>query len=337
MLGSWTARYYVFDFTQPEVAAALRASAQRFIRQYQPDLVKFDFGYEIPSLEVAAPKDMQWAGERLLQKGLEVIVGAMKEVKPDLVVMYYGVSPLLVEHYDLHSTDDMCFNTGEYQLEANRRILFSGLCGEFGMPTYGSSGYDWVSAPSIWFDSAAVGTVGSLNSFSPDENGDIVRPEWIAKYNGVTHAVRSSLSFSIEPLDGNYISAALGATARSWARHEDGQVTLVALRTRWLNRGDGTGAYGDSIDTNADVIVASRDEQDIAHAASLAVVPFGDGTVQIATQHGDVQSVAVKEHLLGGDVCDFEVPVTNGRFSLPLREQNDHGQPVEWLEVSLHL
>jgi hypothetical protein len=214
--------------------------------------------------------------------------------------------------------------------------MFSGLCGEFGMPSYGSSGYDWVSAPSIWFDSAAVGTVGSLNSFSPDENGDTVQPGWIAKYNGVTHAVRPSLTFSIEPMDGNYISAALGATARSWARHEGDKVTLVALRTRWLNRGDGTAAYGETIATNADVIVASRDENDIEHAASLAVVPFGNGTVQIVTKHINAPSVAVKEHAMGGEICDFEVPVTNGRFSLPLREQNDQGRPVEWLEVSLH-
>ena len=127
--------------------------------------MKFDFGYEIPALDTVAPRDMSWAGERLLWKGLDVVVKALREENPDIVVMYYELSPLFTEHLDLHSPDDLFMATGEFDLEANRRFFFSSLCGEFGMPTYGSSGYDWVSAPSIWFDSVAVGTLGCLASF----------------------------------------------------------------------------------------------------------------------------------------------------------------------------
>lgn len=336
MIDNGLSRYYVFDFTQPEVERALRASAQRFVRTYRPDMVKFDFGYEIPSLDVTAPNDLAWAGEQLLKKGLEVIVGAMKEVNPDLVVMYYGLSPLLIDYYDLHSVDDMCFNTGGYQLEANRRILFSGLCGEFGMPTYGSSGYDWVSSPSIWFDSAATGAVGSLNSCGPDENGDVAGPEWIAKYNGVTHALRPTCSFIIEPLDADFTSAALGATAGSWVRHEHDKVTLVALRTCWLNRGDGIASYGDRIAADVDVIVASKDDQDIGYARQLAIVPFGTGEIRLTTLITDVSSAKVTEHGVDGSTHTFRRRVTDGRYAVPLREWGDSGQPVEWLEVELH-
>ena len=83
----------------------------------------------------------------------------MKEENPDLVIMYYGLSPLLLEHYDLHSPDDLVYCSGDYDLETNRRIFFSSLCGELGMPTYGSSGYDWESALDIWFDSAPSGSI----------------------------------------------------------------------------------------------------------------------------------------------------------------------------------
>ena len=138
----------------------LRDRARKFVRRYKPDLVKFDFGYEIPALDTVAPHDMSWAGERLLWKGLDVIANALREENPDIVVMYYELSPLFTEHLDLHSPDDLFMAQGEYDLEANRRFFFSSLCGEFGMPTYGSSGYEWISGPSIWFDSVAIGTLG---------------------------------------------------------------------------------------------------------------------------------------------------------------------------------
>ena len=164
-----TPDYYLLDFTQPVVAQVLEQLVRKFMRRYKPDLFKFDFGYELPAVSVAAPQDKSYTGERLMQKGLDVVIKAMREENPDLVVMYYQLSPLFLDYFDLHSTDDLFLASGEYDLEANRRIYFSSLLGPLGIPTYGSSGYDWASAPNIWFDSAAVGTIGSLNDFRSDE------------------------------------------------------------------------------------------------------------------------------------------------------------------------
>ena len=184
--------YYLFDFTQPEVQEVLRRTAKAFIKRYQLGPVKFDFGYELPSLDAGAPKDMAWAGEKLLLKGLEVVVNAMREENPDLVVMYYSLSPLYNAYFDLHSRDDLFMCSQEYDLEANRRFLFSSLLGEIGIPTYGSGGYDWRTMPQIWFDSAPVGALGSLNSFSGDEQGERATPQRVAKYNGLAHVLRTS-------------------------------------------------------------------------------------------------------------------------------------------------
>ena len=193
------AHYYILDFTQPEVAKVLSDLVRKFIRRYKPDLFKFDFGYELPAMGIAAPKDKNWTGERLMWKGLEVVIKAMREEKPDLVVMYYQLSPLFLDYFDLHSTDDMFLAAGEYDLEANRRIYFSSLLGPLGIPTYGSSGYDWASAPHIWFDSAAVGTIGSLNDFKADEEAEGATPELVAKYNGVAKVLRSTTTFEVLP------------------------------------------------------------------------------------------------------------------------------------------
>ncbi len=49
--------YYIMDFTQPEVAKVLEDVARKFMRRYKVDLLKFDFGYEMPSVADAAPRD----------------------------------------------------------------------------------------------------------------------------------------------------------------------------------------------------------------------------------------------------------------------------------------
>ena len=164
--------YYIMDFTQPEVAKVLEDVARTFIRRYKVDLLKFDFGYEMPSVADAAPRDKRFTGERLMRKGLDVLIRAMRKEDPDLVVMYYNLSPLFLDYFDLFSPDDLFEEAGEYDVEANRRFFFSSLLGQLGVPTYGSSGYDWACVPNIWFDSAAVGTLGSMNDFRADEQGE---------------------------------------------------------------------------------------------------------------------------------------------------------------------
>jgi len=317
------------------VERVLRDRARKFVRRYKPDLVKFDFGYEIPSLETVAPRDMSWAGERLLWKGLDVVAKAMREENPDIVVMYYELSPLFTEHLDLHSPDDLFMAMGEFDLEANRRFFFSSLCGEFGMPTYGSSGYDWITAPPIWFDSVAVGTLGCLASFyGSAAPGDGATPNRVAKYNGLTHLVRPSNQFSIVPLDADYEAPTRGAHASSWARFEDGDLVLVALRTQGIAGGVGSGKFRDLVSTNAPVVVAARSSGSMARAAQLGVVPYGEGELSVKRE-GGAGSVNATEHYFGGGHKPLPLAVENGRLRVPLRERTEDGSLVEWIEISM--
>jgi hypothetical protein len=305
------------------------------VRRYKPDLVKFDFGYEIPALDTVAPSDMSWAGERLLWKGLDVVASALREENPDIVVMYYELSPLFTEHLDLHSPDDLFMAQGEFDLEANRRFFFSSLCGEFGMPTYGSSGYDWITVPSIWFDSVVVGTLGCLASFyGSTAPGDGPTPARIAKYNGLTHLVRASNQFSIVPLDADYEAPTRGAHASSWARLEDGEVVLVALRTQRLDGSAGAGKFRDLVATNAAVVVASRSHDGIARATQLGVVPYGDGELTLNREAGTASAQAIEHYFRGGQK-PLHLAIDNGRLHVPLRERAEDGSIVEWIEITL--
>jgi hypothetical protein len=317
--------FYILDCSQPEVQKVLRELAKGFVRRYRPDFVKFDFGYELPSLAAAAPQDMSWAGERMLLKAMELVVGAMREENPDLVVLYYSLSPLFIEVFDLHSPDDLGFCTGDFDLEANRRFFFSSLLGEIGMPTWGSSGYDWVTAPEIWFDSAAIGTLGNLTSFSGPEAEALAKPERIA--------LGTSNVFSPLPLDVAYLGPARGAHASSWARIENGEVVLVALRERRLDGRKGAGAYRDLVQANTSVVVASKTSEGIARAPRLAVVPYGQGQITLKRESGDYAEVT--EHYFGGGKKTSRLPMQDASLRVPLRERSDEGSVIEWIELDI--
>ena len=332
--------YYILDFTQPAVAKVLGDLARGFMRRYKPDLLKFDFGYELPAVGIAAPLDKNWTGERLMLKGLEVVIKAMREVNPDLVVMYYNLSPLFLDYFDLHSTDDLYMAAGEYDLEANRRIFFSSLLGPLGVPTYGSSGYDWASAPNIWFDSAAVGTLGSLNDFKGDEQGEGAAADFIAKYNGLTQALRPTGTFEVLPIDTVSEAPTRGAHARSWTRFEGGQLVLLAFRpappgeeaTLALLREADPRVKG-IVQASAPVAVASKTSESIERSGWLAVVPYGGGEIVLRRRQGERAEIV--SHYFGGAVAHELAALQEGQLKLNPAMRNREGNPLEWVEVKI--
>jgi hypothetical protein len=327
--------FYMYDVSQPEVQKALTKLAQEFARRYKPDFVKFDFGYEIPSLAIAAPKDKTWAGERFLSKSLEVIVKAMREENPDLVVLYYSLSPLLLDCIDLHSPDDLFLCLGDYALETNRRFFFSSLLGEIGMPTWGSSGYDWRTAPETWFDTAALGALGSLLSFSGPQAEEYCKPERVAKFNGLAQAVRVSNTFSILPIDAVYLGPERGAHSSSWARIENGEVVLVALRERCLDGLKGSGKFRDLVSSTTSVVVASKTNDGLARASKLAVVPYGEGEVTLKREGSETAHAEATEHYFGGGSKTRQLSIDNGRLQVAVREHTEDGSVIEWIELNV--
>jgi hypothetical protein len=331
--------YYVFDFTQPAVEKVLTELVRKFMRRYKPDLFKFDFGYELPAVAVAGPKDASFSGERLMMKGLEIVVKAMRQENPDIVVMYYNLSPLFLEYFDLHAPDDLFMVQGEYDLEANRRFYFSSLLGPLGVPTYGSSGYDCASSPNIWFDSAAVGTIGSLNDLVRDEEGESPTPELIAKYNGIAETLRPTNVFDIVPLGGVSQGPTRGAHAKSWARLEGGQLVLMAYRPpvagepNQLAAQSSDPAVRDAVSCAVPVIVSSQTPEGIAHSPMLAVVVYGDEPVVVQRRSG--KQALVTSHYLGGKTTQRVSRIDDGRLVLKTEPHNADGKPLEWMDLRI--
>jgi hypothetical protein len=207
------------------------------------------------------------------------------------------------------------------------------------VPTYGSSGYDWASSPNIWFDSAVVGTVGSLNDFVRDEEGEGLTPELIAKYNGIAKTLRPTNFFEIVPLGGVSQAPTRGAHARSWARLEGGQLVLFAFRPAIageeyvLAEKTSDPRVKDVISASAPVIVSSKTAEGIVHSNSLAVVTYAPGEISIRRDSG--KKAAILSHYLGGAVTRDVITIRERKLTLHPVITNAAGQPLEWMEVQI--
>lgn len=325
--------YYLFDASRPAVQEVLRRRARTFMATYRPDLIKFDFGYEIPSLATTAPHDRAWAGETFLRNTLEVIVSALREVNPDVVVMYYCLSPLFTDFVDQHSTDDMWPSLGEYEVELNRRVFFSSLLGIVGVSSYGSGGYDWANIRDIWFDSIASGAIGSLGSFRGDQSNRTPTRDDMATFAGLSAIARPTRgAFTIDTKGTRIHPGSTTAHARSWIRTESGEVVLAALRPERRSGVAAPERVGSLVETDTDVVVASLGDGGLATSARIGVVPYGGGTLRIARARATRASAVA--HRFGAEDVGI-TPTWDGTVLVIELAPDTEGHPWEWIELRL--
>ena len=139
----------------------------------------------------------------------------------------------------------------------------------------------------------------------------------------------------IEPVEADYIGQTRGAHSPSWARFEGDELVAVALRTHRLDGRKGSGKFREVIETSAPVVVASKTNEGIAKAAKLAAVPYGLGEVIIHRADPQATEAGVIEHYFGGSSKESRITIREGTLRLALRERDEMGSPIEWMEVNM--
>jgi hypothetical protein len=140
----------------------LRRRTIRIMREYDPQVLKLDFGYGLPGPDVAAPRNPAFRGERLAFELLKITVEAAREVKPDVSIQYYGIHPLMREVTDVVALDDLG-DAGGYETEAHGQwAVWSALAAANGAAIMASSGYEWKHDPEILLNTAVIGAPGSV-------------------------------------------------------------------------------------------------------------------------------------------------------------------------------
>lgn len=319
--------WYIFDPTNAAAAAHLAERARHLIETYRPAMVKIDFGYEIPTPAVAAPHDLAHAGERLFQRFLEVVVGAMKDADPRVAVLYYCLTPLFARYMDLSGADDLWLSRGAYDAGFARRALLSSWCGAFGVVPYASSGYDWRSMREIWLDTPVIGTPGVIAPLAGDEYDERLTPELAATYNGLTRITRRNPLFRVRFFDAELTDPAVGPRARTWARIENGAPVVVTLRPGQ----DGVARAPGIAQANCPAVIASLTDDGISETSSIGIVPFAPGRATV--ERSEPRRAIARARLLSGRVARFDaLRVEGGQLVVDVATHVD-GEPVELIEI----
>jgi len=94
----------------------------------------------------------------------------------------------------------------------------------------------------------------------------------------------------------------------------------------------GTSSVSGVIETEISVVVASRTNEPLTRASSVAIVPLSDGAVQL-TQTGRLRRGQLVHHYADGSSRSESVAVTDRRCKLRLKTRGPGDVPLEWCEL----
>jgi hypothetical protein len=89
----------------------------------------------------------------------------------------------------------------------------------------------------------------------------------------------------------------------------------------------------DVVQSNAPVIIASRDSKGITRSSKLAIVSYQGGEIILRRQEG--REAEIRSHYFGDTGTQSKAPIENGRLKLTVEERNSAGKPLEWIEISI--
>ena len=310
--------YFCVDPSSPRARDFLRRRVRTMIERYDPQLLKLDFGYGLPSPHVAVTRDPALRGERTAEELIRVITETARALRPGITIQYYSPHPLFRRHVDLITLDDLGDAGSDEAGGHGQWSVWAALAATSGVALCASSGYDWDSDADVLLNTAVIGAPGAvLPTRLPD--GTPVPLSLVARRRALARWHRRRTTWS--PLWLNSRKGRIGQEPRPrcWGRLEQvgaGELlTALALR----EDGDDVGEVLDVGEVGGDGEVGAwaslrgmrwdgrwaliaQDDRDVFGSRTLVCVAFEGGRLRLPRDTRPTSVVAV--------FVDGERPVT---------------------------
>jgi hypothetical protein len=272
---------YCLDPSSAKAVAVIRSRMQKIMKELKPELIKLDFGYGVPSPDVATARNPALRGEKLSFTLLQLITDAAREINPNVTLQYYSIHPLFRQVQNLLALDDVG-DAGAREAEGHGQwSIWSSLAGRQGTAIMASSGYDWNADEEVLLNTAVI---GAQSAVLPRKlaDGSPVPPHKISKRVALALWHRHSVGWAPLWLNSHKGSFAQEPKPNCWGRLESkgGENRLTALALR-----DSTGLTDRSAIRNmawqGRWAIISQDEQSIFEARKVALIPFDGGFVEM--------------------------------------------------------
>ncbi|GAB3959953.1 hypothetical protein GCM10028805_57000 [Spirosoma harenae] len=283
--------HYCLDPSSPKAVALIRSRTQRIVKELKPDLLKLDFGYGIPSPDVATARNPAFRGENLAYTLLKLIADAAREINADITIQYYSIHPLFRGVQNLLALDDLGDAGGREAEGHGQWSVWSSLAGQQGMPIMASSGYDWNADEDVLLNTAIIGAQGAVLPRKLDD-GAPVPPQKISKRVALALWHRQTVGWTPLWLNSQKGNFSQEPTPNCWGRLENNQLTALALRESSIPF-DKSAIR--AMQWRGRWAIISQDEHSIFDTKKLALIPFDGGSIELSRVKKPTKVVVVTD------------------------------------------
>lgn len=273
--------FYCLDPSSENALAAIRQRTKAIV-QNGVAMLKLDFGYGLPSPNVATARNSELRGEMLAYTLLKTVADAAREVNPRITIQYYSIHPLMRAIADLVALDDLG-DAGNREGEGHGQwSIWSSLAAAQGTAIMASSGYEWESDADVLLNTAIVGSQGAVLPRVMND-GSPVPERYLTKRNALARWHRRTVGWSPLWLNSTKGSLAEEPTVRSWGRLEligkSEQLTALALREDRKPAVNPAHVHG--IRWSGRWVLIAQDQAGIMTSREVALIPFDTGTLRL--------------------------------------------------------
>lgn len=279
--------YYCIDISSAHAREFLKERTRKLINEYKPRLIKLDFGYALPDPNMGVPKNPEYRGERYCNELIKLISSEAKSVDPNIIVMYYGISPLWLPYLDIISLDDQ----GDFGYAVRNGhqewSMWASLISDRNVMVCGSSTYNWRDDVEVLLNSIVLGVPGSSLPIVQDD-GKTIPEQYINRRLAVNSWFRRTILW--EPNWFNSYRGGLGRPPelKCWGREEmlAGKKMLTSLVLREDKEHENVNPTGiNGLQWSGNWSIVSQDDLDITASKKLAIIPFSAGKLLFPLAH----------------------------------------------------